>query len=79
MSTFTTMIASDEDHEEIFAEVYFAGKFIALVSQEEGIDQLKLEFPGAGFDEDLVLRETYMDGFLNALIEAKSRLVGEIL
>jgi len=78
MSGFTTMIASDDDHDKIFAEIYFAEKFVALVSQEDGIDQLKVEFPGSDLDENMILREISMDGFLNALNKARNRLVGEI-
>ena len=78
MSVFTTMIASDDDHEQVFAEIYFAEKFVALVSQEEGINQLKVEFPGSNLDENMILREISMDGFLSALKEARSRLIGEI-
>ena len=78
MNVFTTMIASDDDHEKVFAEIYFAEKFVALVSQEEGIDQLKVELPSSDLDENMILREISMDGFLSALKEARSKLVGEI-
>jgi hypothetical protein len=38
------IIASDVEYECVFAEIYYNDKFIALVSQEEGLDKLKIEF-----------------------------------
>ena len=73
---FSTIIASDEEHEQVFAEIYCHGKFVALVSQEEGGDQLRIEFPAAGFDETMIARTAYVEDFQKGLAEAIERLIG---
>ena len=78
MNTFKTMIASDADYEKVYAEIYCDEKFVALVSQENGLDKLRIEFPYASIDEGMILRNIEMEGFLSALTEAKQRLSGEI-
>jgi len=71
---FTIVIASDSEHDEVFAEIYFQGKFVALVSQEKGLDQLRVEFPSSNIDESMVVREVDVDGFKQALITAAKKL-----
>jgi len=71
---FTVVIASDSEHEKVFAEVYFQGKFVALISQEKGLDQLRVEFPSSDVDETMIVREVDMDGFKQALITAAKKL-----
>ena len=78
MSTFKTMIASDADHEKVYAEIYCDEKFVVLVSQENGLDKLRVEFPDSSIDKSMILRNIEMEGFLRALTEAKQRLSGEI-
>jgi hypothetical protein len=74
---FHVMIASDLDHERVYAEVYWDEKFVALVSQERGAGKEVLEFPGPGLKEDLICREVDLDGFLQAVELAVRKLAGE--
>ena len=79
MSVFRTMIASDEDHEKVFAEIFCDDKFVAIVNQEGGLRNLTIEFPNSNLDENAICRNVSMIGFMQALTEAKSRLCGEIV
>lgn len=69
-------IASGPDHEEVFAEIYFDKLFVALVSQEEGIGNMRIEFPDKNVKEDMVVRKVKLKGFQEALQEAARRLIG---
>ena len=75
-SRFTVMIASDEDHEKTYAEIYCNGKFVALVSQEHGLEHKKLELPGAGLVKELISRRVDLEGFRQALELAARKLDG---
>ncbi len=75
---FAVTIASDAEHEKVFAEIYYQEKFVALVSQEDGLDRLKIEFPSIHVDESMVLREVNMENFQQALIFAAKKLTGQI-
>lgn len=77
MNDFTTMIASDDEHEKVFAEIYYKDKFVALVSQEAGLNRLNIEFAGSGLEESLIARQVDLIGFQQALISAEKRLAGE--
>ena len=72
---FSNMIANDDSHEKVFVEIEFDEKFVALISQEEGEDRLRIEFPGPGLVEEHICRDTYLDDFLQAIKEARQRLV----
>ena len=74
---FTITIASDAEHEKVFAEIYHQGKFVALVSQENGLDQPNVEFPPPGVDETMITRAVDMAGFQQALIAAMKKLAGQ--
>lgn len=37
------MISSDLDYNELCAELYFENQFVGIVTQEEGIDNMKIE------------------------------------
>lgn len=39
------VVCSDEDYDKLIAEIYIDENFVALVSQEQGLDQLVVEFP----------------------------------
>ena len=75
---FTVTIASDEEHDKVFAEIFCGEKFVALVSQEKGVDRLEIEFPPAGIDEKLIMRAVDMEGFQQALVAAMKRLRGQM-
>ena len=50
---YEVIIADDEGHEKVFAEIRLGYKLIASISQEEGSDRLVLELPGPQVDETL--------------------------
>ena len=40
---FEIIISSDIDYEKLCAEIYFNGEFVAIISQEKGIDKEIIE------------------------------------
>ena len=71
---FEILIASPSDYERLVAEIYFDGKFIALVSQERGIDIFDIETPGSNLIEKEVMRKFDLHGFQKIIEEARQRL-----
>jgi hypothetical protein len=51
------LIADDSDHEAVFIEIYYKGKFVALINQEHGRENLVIEFPGPNLVESLIERK----------------------
>ena len=74
---YEVLIADDSEHEKVFAEIQRNNKFLALISQENGPDRLKVELPGLGLDENWVIREVPLDDFIVILGEAARKLVGD--
>ncbi len=74
---FSTILATDLDHEEVYVEIYLDGKFVALINQENGVDDKVIEFPGPDVSEDLVCREVGLDDFMKMLEVAARRLEGD--
>ena len=68
------LIASDVDYEKLLVEIYYKEKFVALLSQEEGLDKLKIEFPGPDRVEELLLRKLDLKAFEEALEMAKQAI-----
>lgn len=64
------LVASDVDYEELIAEIYCDDNFIALLQQEDGKENLKIEFQPN-------LEPINFEWFKNALIEAQSTLLGK--
>nr|WP_279077815.1 hypothetical protein [Hafnia alvei] len=62
------VIASDVDYEKLIAEIYRNDEFIALLQQEDGADNIKVEF-----SPDLV--SLNLEWFQNALNKAKNKLL----
>ena len=75
---FEVVLASPSNYDYLTAEIYFDGKFVALISQERGTDQFDLETPGPGLKEALILRKIDLNGFKNAIELACKRLQGKI-
>ena len=65
---------SNFDYEKLIAEIYYKGKYVALINQDDGLDNLKIEFPGADEEGDSVLREIDLSVFEEALELAKGEL-----
>jgi hypothetical protein len=74
---FEILIASPSDYEQLVAEIYFDGRFVALVSQERGPGQFDIETPGTNLDEKQIIRKVEWDGFCMAKEEACEQLSGK--
>lgn len=70
-----TVIASDVDYAELIAEIYSDGKFVALVSQDDGIKHLKVVFPGCDGNEVAIVRNVGLEWLKQALVQAEIALV----
>lgn len=71
---FAVMIASPPDHDELVAEIYYGGRFVALINQERGPGLFELETPRSAFAEKDILRKVDLEGFKNAVETACNRL-----
>lgn len=74
MSAYQIQICSDVEYEELIAEVYIGGKFVAIVSHEHPADGYFVEFPGADQNEATTLRKMEISILLAALAEARAKL-----
>ena len=73
---FSITLASGPDYERLFAEIYYDEKFVLLVSQENGPEDLLVEIPGPGLVEERICREVSWQGLLRAL-EAAAQILLE--
>jgi hypothetical protein len=69
------VIASDIDHEKLIAEIYCDGRYVALLSQDEGEDNLNIVFPDRGAQDESLQRSVDFAWFKNALDQAKEKLL----
>ena len=76
-SEYEVIIADDPHHEKVFAEIHLRGKFIALISQEQGRHRLMVELPGPGLEETQVERRVPLTDFVIMLQAAAKKLVGK--
>jgi hypothetical protein len=72
--SYTIQIASLPDYDHVVAEIYWDGKFVAMLSQEGRPSKIALEFPGPSVLESLVSRIVPLEGFSEALDEARRKL-----
>ena len=75
---FEVILASSPEYEALTAEIFFDGKFIALISQEHGVDHMMLETAGISLDESQVCRKFDLTEFFQVVERARQRLKGEI-
>ncbi len=76
---FKIIIASDDNHEKVFAEIYFHEKYVALINQEKGIDELELEFPDCdNMDQQFIIRAIPLKEFIGLIQEARLKLTGNL-
>ncbi|MEO8887195.1 MAG: hypothetical protein ABI367_14110 [Mucilaginibacter sp.] len=68
------IIASNHEYEKVFVEIYWNGKFVALINQENGLDNLEIEFPGLNLIESLIERKLPLNIFLDLVKEAAELL-----
>jgi hypothetical protein len=71
---FDFLIADDSEHEKVFIEIYYDGKFVASINQEQGLDKLEIEFPGTNLVESLITRKVPLKDFLDLANAAAKRL-----
>lgn len=71
---FDYLIASDDTHEKVFIEIYYQKKFVALISQENGLDNLEIEFPGTNLVESLIIKKLPLSEFLDLVAQATKKL-----
>ncbi|WJY13385.1 hypothetical protein PCO82_12385 [Pectobacteriaceae bacterium CE90] len=64
------IIASDIDYEKLIAEIYCNDEFIALLQQEDGINDIKVEFSSN-------INALDFDWLQNALNEARKKLLNQ--
>ncbi|MDX6039418.1 hypothetical protein [Scandinavium lactucae] len=64
------VVASDVDYENLIAEIYCDGEFIALLQQEDGEGNIKVEFSSNA-------RAIDFDWFQYALSEARKTLLNK--
>lgn len=69
------LICSDIDYEQLIAEVYIGGKFVALISQDEGASNLKVIFPDCDQNETAIARKVDYSTLHVALEKARRELV----
>ncbi|QDQ28440.1 hypothetical protein FNU76_19915 [Chitinimonas arctica] len=75
-NTVKIQVCSDTDFEQLIAEIYIDDKFVALVSQDEGVDNLRVEFPGSDQNESTITRKVDFEVLCHALSNARRELVG---
>jgi hypothetical protein len=71
---FGTIVASSPECDKLVVEIYFDGKFVALINQEKGPDDLEIEFPNTNLVENVIARNVPLKGFLEAVEIACQRL-----
>ena len=70
------LLSSDSDYEELTAEIFYNGKYIALLNQDDGVESLKIEFPAVVRDETTVLRKIDLTILEQGLELAKKKIKG---
>ncbi len=70
------LLSSDSRYEELTAEIFHDGKFVALLNKDTGVDNLKREFPSTNMDENMVLRKLDLASFEEGLALAKQEIRG---
>jgi len=88
MNRIETIIASDTDYDELIAEIYVDGQYVAQITQELGPEKMRLELPKAPrksrlFSRRRIDRDTFAEDvdlavFLEAVEIATKRLHGEM-
>lgn len=67
---FQIVIGSPVDYEELVAYIAIDGQYIALLNQDDGKDNIKIEF-----SEEPPIKVLDLDIFMAALVEAKRALM----
>ncbi|WP_169566028.1 hypothetical protein [Sneathiella limimaris] len=73
-SEIEIILSSDYQYEQLVAEIYIAGKYVALLNQDAGSDRLRIEFANPKLDRNHVVNSVSLDLFMVAVERAKVRL-----
>ena len=68
------LLSSDFNYEKIVAEIYYKEKFVALINQDEGLDNLIIEFPDSTMEDNMIIRKLNFSVLEKGLILAKQAL-----
>ncbi len=68
---------SDIEYEKLIAEIYYREKFVALINQDQGIENLQMEFPNGELNEDMIIRKIDLKSFKYGIDLAMEKLVGK--
>ncbi len=77
MDTFEFLVASDIDYDKLIVEIYFEGRFVALLNQDRGPDNVTIEFPSPDQSDSAIVRAVPLDGFMEAISRARDLLLGK--
>ncbi len=75
MDKFKVIIASDVDYDKLIAEIYYEGKFVALIDQDNGINDMRIEFPGSENSEPPIIKTLPLQEFVDAINRARDLLL----
>jgi hypothetical protein len=70
-SSFHISVGDDPDHEDLTAEIYYKGVYLALISQEQGLNRALIELQSSPDGEVWTLD---LAEFVDVLNQAKRRL-----
>jgi hypothetical protein len=73
-SKIKIILSSDSDYEHLTAEMFYKGKFVALLNQDAAVGKMKIEFPAADALEGTVLRKIELSIFEEGINLAKDKL-----
>lgn len=76
-SKIRTVLSSDPDYEKLIVEMYYDDKFIALLNQDDGLENVKIEFPSPCCDEQSIISKMSLQEFEECLEASKNRLLDE--
>ncbi|WP_010578182.1 hypothetical protein [Leptospira alexanderi] len=76
-SDIKVLIVSDIEYEKLIAEIYYREKFVALINQDQGIENLQMEFPNGELNEDMIIRKIDLKSFKYGIDLAMEKLVGK--
>lgn len=70
-SAFRISVGDDSEHEDLTAEIYFGDQFVAIVSQEDGLERAVIEIHACESGEPWSFS---LQELIDALNKAKERL-----
>ncbi|MCP5517101.1 MAG: hypothetical protein H7A45_07590 [Verrucomicrobiales bacterium] len=76
-SGYEVIIASPPEYEDLVAEIYCNGLFIAQLNREKGGEAIELEIADDTVDQSMVCRKVALTDFLDIVEVARQRLTGE--